>query len=182
MLRTQITISKEDYDAAKAEAARLGISLAEFVRRAVRGALPADESQPWMSYAGMVESGDPASSRHIDDLVYGHKPKAYVDTSALIAFADRSDSYHTMFRRLFGDPPRLLTTTLVVAEGHGWFLRRYDRTRALQFLAMIEAMTPLRVLAGRPRGAGRRNRRPAAVLGPGPDDDRRGRPPPLHRS
>ena len=75
------------------------------------------------------------------------KTKAYVDTSALIAFADRSDSYHAMFRRLFGDPPRLLTTTLVVAEGHGWFLRRYDRTRALQFLAMIEAMTPLRVLA-----------------------------------
>ena len=73
MLRTQITISKRDYDAAKAEAGRLGISLAEFVRRAVRGALPADESQPWMSYAGMVESGDPASSRHIDDLVYGHK-------------------------------------------------------------------------------------------------------------
>ena len=70
---------------------------------------------------------------------------AYVDTSALIAFADRSDSHHALFRRLFGEPPRLVTTTLVVAEGHGWFLRRYDRTRALQFLAMIEAMTPLRV-------------------------------------
>jgi predicted nucleic acid-binding protein len=75
------------------------------------------------------------------------RTRAYVDTSALIAFADRSDSYHALFRRLFGDPPRLLTTTLVVAEGHGWFLRRYDRSRALQFLAMIEAMTPLRVLA-----------------------------------
>ena len=75
------------------------------------------------------------------------RTEAYVDTSALIAFADRSDSYHALFRRLFGDPPRLVTTTLVVAEGHGWFLRRYDRTRALQFLAMIEAMTPLRVLA-----------------------------------
>jgi predicted nucleic acid-binding protein len=72
---------------------------------------------------------------------------AYVDTSALIAFADRSDTHHPLFRRLFGDPPRLVTTTLVVAEGHGWFLRRYDRTRALQFLAMIEAMTPLQVLS-----------------------------------
>ena len=72
---------------------------------------------------------------------------AYVDTSALIAFADRSDSYHPLFRRLFGDPPRLVTTTLVIAEGHGWFLRRYDRSRALQFLAMVEAMIPLRVLA-----------------------------------
>jgi hypothetical protein len=73
MLRTQITISKEDYDAAKLEAARLGISLAEFVRRAVRSAQPAPESQPWMSYAGMIESGDADSSRHIDDVVYGHK-------------------------------------------------------------------------------------------------------------
>ncbi len=72
---------------------------------------------------------------------------AYVDTSALIAFADRSDSYHPVFRRLFAEPPDLLTTTLVIAEGHGWFLRRYDRNRALQFLAMIEAMTPLRVIS-----------------------------------
>ena len=75
------------------------------------------------------------------------RTEAYVDTSALIAFADRSDTHHPLFRRLFGDPPRLTTTTLVVAEGHGWFLRRYDRSRALQFLAMIEAMTPLRVLS-----------------------------------
>jgi predicted nucleic acid-binding protein len=74
------------------------------------------------------------------------KAEAYVDTSALIAFADRSDSHHPLFRRLFADPPALVTTTLVVAEGHGWFLRRYDRSRALQFIAMVETMTPLRVL------------------------------------
>jgi predicted nucleic acid-binding protein len=71
---------------------------------------------------------------------------AYVDTSALIAFADRSDSHHPLFKRLFASPPRLATMTLVVAEGHGWFLRRHDRTRALQFVAMIEEMKPLRVL------------------------------------
>jgi predicted nucleic acid-binding protein len=40
----------------------------------------------------------------------------------------------------------LLTTTLVVAEGHGWFLKRYDRTRALQFLSLIEDLEPLRVV------------------------------------
>jgi predicted nucleic acid-binding protein len=74
-------------------------------------------------------------------------PEAYVDTSAFIAFADRSDSHHPLFRRVFADPPRLITTTLVVAEGHAWFLRRYDRTRALQFLAMIEDMPPLQILA-----------------------------------
>ena len=72
--------------------------------------------------------------------------EAYVDTSALIAFADRSDSWHPLFRRLFSDPPRLITTTLVIAEGHGWFLKRYDRIKALQFLAMVETMRPLTVL------------------------------------
>lgn len=72
---------------------------------------------------------------------------AYVDTSALIAFADRSDTYHALFRRLFSTPPRLVTTTLVVAEGHGWFLKRYDRTRALQFIALVESLTPMTVSA-----------------------------------
>lgn len=89
----------------------------------------------------------------------GPRTDAYVDTSALIAFADRSDTHHPLFRRLFSDPPRLVTTTLVVAEGHGWFLRRYDRTRALQYLGMIEAMRPLRVLS-----VGARDLRPATEL------------------
>lgn len=80
----------------------------------------------------------------------GTKTEAYVDTSALIAFADRSDSHNTLFQRLFSEPPELYTTTLVVAEGHGWFLRRYDRYRALQFLSLIEIMKPLRVLASTP--------------------------------
>lgn len=74
-------------------------------------------------------------------------PEAYVDTSALIALIDRSDTYHALFRQLFAAPPRLATTSLVIAEGHGWFLRRYDRFRALQFMAMIEDMTPLTVFA-----------------------------------
>ncbi|MGQ0594747.1 MAG: hypothetical protein ACT4QB_19565 [Gammaproteobacteria bacterium] len=50
------------------------------------------------------------------------RPEAYVDTSALIAFVDRSDTYHPLFRLLFSDPPGLVTTTLVATEGHGWFL------------------------------------------------------------
>lgn len=77
----------------------------------------------------------------------GKKTEAYVDTSALIAFVDRSDSHHLLFRRLFSEPPVLLSTTLVVAEGHGWFLKRYDRARALQFLSLIEDMKPLRLIA-----------------------------------
>ena len=34
---------------------------------------------------------------------------------------------------------------LVVAEGHGWFLKRYDRAKALEFLNMVELMRPLAV-------------------------------------
>lgn len=77
----------------------------------------------------------------------GRKTDAYVDTSALIAFVDRSDTHHLLFRRLFSEPPPLITTTLVVAEGHGWFLKRYDRTRALQFLSLIEDLKPLGLVA-----------------------------------
>ncbi|MGA3323599.1 MAG: PIN domain-containing protein [Terriglobia bacterium] len=65
------------------------------------------------------------------------KTEAYVDTSALIAFLDRSDSYHPLFRRLFSSPPPLVASALVIAEGHGWFLRRYDRNRAIQFLNFL---------------------------------------------
>jgi predicted nucleic acid-binding protein len=86
-------------------------------------------------------------------------PEAYVDTSALIAFADRSDTHHPLFRRLFSDPPALLTSALVLAEGHGWFLRRYDVHRALQFLAMIEEMDFLSTAA-----VGRREMAGASIL------------------
>jgi len=74
MIRTQISLSPEEYRAAKQEAKRLGISLAEFFRRSLRSALPVDESSPWMRYAGMVESGDPHSSQRIDEVVYGQRP------------------------------------------------------------------------------------------------------------
>ncbi len=74
MIRTQISLSEKEYEAAKREAARLGISLAELLRRSLREFLPVDESKPWMRYAGMVGSGDPRSSRRIDDIVYGEKP------------------------------------------------------------------------------------------------------------
>jgi predicted nucleic acid-binding protein len=74
------------------------------------------------------------------------KTECYVDTSALIAFLDRSDSYHPLFRRLFSRPPTLLTSALVVAEGHGWFLRRYDPHRAVEFLSFIDELPMLRIL------------------------------------
>jgi predicted nucleic acid-binding protein len=73
------------------------------------------------------------------------RTEAYVDTSAFIAFLDRSDSFHPLFRRLFSEPPPLATSSLVIAEGHGWFLRRYDRQRATQFLAFIDALPELTI-------------------------------------
>jgi predicted nucleic acid-binding protein len=75
------------------------------------------------------------------------KIEAYVDTSALIAFVDQSDTFNRLFTRFFSDPPSLVTTSLVVAEGHAWFLKRYDRSRAMQFLAMIEDMSFLKSLS-----------------------------------
>ena len=73
MIRTQISLAERDYRAAKQEAARLGISLAELLRRSLRAVLPGDESKPWMRYAGMIETGDPSASQKIDDVVYGQK-------------------------------------------------------------------------------------------------------------
>lgn len=73
MVRTQISLSADEYASAKREARRLGISLAELLRRSLRTVLPVNDAQPWMRYAGMVETGDPKSSQNIDDVVYGRK-------------------------------------------------------------------------------------------------------------
>jgi predicted nucleic acid-binding protein len=75
------------------------------------------------------------------------KIEAYLDTSALIAFLDKSDSHHSLFRRLFSNPPALVTSSLVIAEGHGWFLRRYDANRALRFLAFINVLPGVAIRA-----------------------------------
>ena len=73
--------------------------------------------------------------------------ECYVDTSAFIAAMDRSDRHHAVYARLFAAPPRLVTSSLVVAEGHGWLLRRYGRSRAIEFLRFIQALTHLTVLS-----------------------------------
>jgi hypothetical protein len=73
MIRTQVSLDKHEYALAKKEAKALGISIAELVRRALRQVLPPQGQPPWMRYAGFVESGNPDSSRLIDDVVYGTK-------------------------------------------------------------------------------------------------------------
>ena len=73
MIRTQISLDKREYLAAKKEAASLGISVSELVRRAVRQSIPPPGNAPWMRFASLVESGDSRSSQRIDEIVYGSK-------------------------------------------------------------------------------------------------------------
>jgi hypothetical protein len=73
MIRTQISLDEHEYAVAKTEAQSLGISVAEFVRRAVREALPPRGEGPWMKFAGFVETGNPRSSQSVDEIVYGQK-------------------------------------------------------------------------------------------------------------
>ena len=73
MIRTQVSLDEHEYELAKAEAKSLGISVAEFVRRAVREALPFRGEGRWMKFAGLVETGNPRSSQSIDEIVYGQK-------------------------------------------------------------------------------------------------------------
>src|ERR1019366_3905365 len=91
--------------------------------------------------------GTPAPASSLTTSYMARKTESYVDTSALIAFLDRSDSYHPLFRRLFSEPPPLVTSSLVIAEGHGWFLRRYDQRRAIQLLNFIHELPDLEILA-----------------------------------
>ena len=80
MIRTQISLDAKEYALARREAKALGISVAEFVRRAIREQLPSNGGHasgtspgPWMRYAGFIESGNPRSSASVDEIVYGSK-------------------------------------------------------------------------------------------------------------
>ena len=73
MIRIRVSLTEEEYQAAKMEAERLGIPLAEFLRRSLRTLLPYDPAKPWMRYAGMIASGRLDSSKTIDDVVYRGK-------------------------------------------------------------------------------------------------------------
>jgi hypothetical protein len=69
MIRTQISLDPTEYSLAQKQAQAMGISVAEFVRRAIRDHLALPSHAPWMKYAGFVESRDPRSSESIDEIV-----------------------------------------------------------------------------------------------------------------
>jgi hypothetical protein len=74
MIRTQVSLDEQLYEDAKKEARRLGISFAELCRRALSQMLGGPHlGEPWMRYAGSVESGDPHSSRSVDEVVYDRR-------------------------------------------------------------------------------------------------------------
>jgi len=71
-----VSLDPEEYALVKREAKASGISIAEFVRRAIRHSLPPcghASSMRWMRYAGLVESGNARSSQTVDEVVYGSK-------------------------------------------------------------------------------------------------------------
>jgi predicted nucleic acid-binding protein len=69
----------------------------------------------------------------------------YVDTSAFIALLASSDNHHRFFRRLFAQAPPLVTSSLTIAEGHSWFLRKYNAERATRFLAFVREFPGLTI-------------------------------------
>ena len=73
MTRLTIRLHAEEYVLVKKEAKTLGISLAEFVRRAVLDKLRFSNQAPWMRYAGMVATGESKSTLSIDAIVYSSK-------------------------------------------------------------------------------------------------------------
>ena len=69
----------------------------------------------------------------------------YVDTSAFIAFSATADKYHLLFRRLFSNAPPLMTSALTIADGHTWFLRKYNAQRAAHFLTFVRELENLTI-------------------------------------
>lgn len=73
MVRTQVSLDEEAYRMAKEESRKVGISLAEFLRRSVAASLAprSVKKKPWMRYAGILRSGDSGASRSVNEVVYG---------------------------------------------------------------------------------------------------------------
>jgi len=73
MIRTQISLDKDEYARAKKVAEEMGVSLAEYFRRALQSFLPRSDKSPWMKYQGLIESGRTQSNEEFDEIIYGSK-------------------------------------------------------------------------------------------------------------
>jgi hypothetical protein len=73
MIRTQISLEKEEMEIAQTTAGNYGISLAEMMRRAIRKEFNPDNGKPWMKYCGSISTGKTVTADEIDEVVYGRK-------------------------------------------------------------------------------------------------------------
>jgi hypothetical protein len=73
MIRTQISLEKEEMEIAHETAESYGISLAEMMRRALRKEFKPGGGKPWMKYCGSIATGKSVTSEEIDEVVYGRK-------------------------------------------------------------------------------------------------------------
>ncbi len=70
MIRTRISPDEELYERARKQAQKLGISLAELVRRGLEQVVAEkDADKPWMHFAGSL-NGNPEDSVTVDAVVY----------------------------------------------------------------------------------------------------------------
>ena len=73
--------------------------------------------------------------------------RVFLDTGIFIAFLDRSDRWHPEARALFASPPRSwVTSLLVIAETHGWFLHRLGEEAARRFHELVADMRGLHLI------------------------------------
>ena len=71
IIPTEVNLEESEFELVEARASALGISVDEFIRRAVREMLPAREEGLWIQHSGFAESGNPHASQTVDDFVYG---------------------------------------------------------------------------------------------------------------
>lgn len=78
MMRTQVSLDEKMYRRAQAAARKQGISLAEFVRRALGSVLKPEKipARPWSRWTGSIRGGGPHASDpdELDRVVYGRDP------------------------------------------------------------------------------------------------------------
>jgi len=71
----------------------------------------------------------------------------FVDSGAFVAFLYRADRQHEAAVSLFRDPPRQLTTSvLVVSESYSWFLHKMGEPAVRTFRRLLDELQDLEIL------------------------------------
>jgi len=101
----------------KREARAAGISVAEYVRRAIRQVLPTRTDAPWIAICRIRRNpGTACRARPSTTSCTAQRAECYVDTSALIAFLDAPVAIASSSRGSFPIRLAFATSALVIAE------------------------------------------------------------------